>query len=126
MYPIKPFSELLGKTLVDIGQKDDRLYFVTDKKERYMLYHPQECCESVQIEDICGDLRDLLFHPILVAEEVSNDDLPSKSKYDQAYLWTFYKLSTIEGSVTIRWYGGSNGYYSVAVGFVKTSKEDPI
>ena len=32
-------------------------------------------------------------------------------------------MQTIKGSVTIRWYGESNGYYSVGVGFHEVDVE---
>lgn len=118
------FQELTGKTLVKIDGKvgDDSIVFRTDNGEEYMLYHEQDCCESVYVEDIVGELNDLIGCPLLMAEEVSNADEPIDSKiesYNESETWTFYKLATINGYVTIRWYGSSNGYYSERVSFIK-------
>lgn len=120
----KNFTQLIGKTLTEITGKigDDELRFVADNGDKFKLYHDQYCCESVTIEDICGDLNDLIGSPILQAEESTSEENPDdakeeKIKYQESFTWTFYKLSTIKGSVTIRWYGESNGFYSESVDF---------
>lgn len=105
------FSDLVGKTLVEIVNNSDELIFKTSSGEVYKMYHWQDCCESVMIEDIVGDLDDLLNSPIVRAEDRSNDGDGGE--------WTFYELATNKGSVTIRWYGTSNGYYSTSVDFKK-------
>jgi hypothetical protein len=110
---------LLGKILTRIEVTDDKdeIIFTTTDGDSYLMYHDQDCCESVYVEDICGDLEDLLGSPICLAEEVTNKDdpLPNGRYEDDSHTWTFYKLSTIKGSVTIRWLGQSNGYYSESV-----------
>jgi hypothetical protein len=112
-------EQLLGKTLADVKVDDFEIFFETTDGERYKMYHEQDCCESVSVEDIAGDIKSLIGNPIVVAEERTNSSDPGKDNYDDCYLWTFYELATVKGSVTIRWYGTSNGYYSVAVDFRK-------
>ena len=119
------FEGLKGKTLKSVtgGVGDDEMVFITDDGEKYKLYHSQDCCECVDIEDICGDLNDLIGSPILVAEESESEENPEgvNPEYQDSFTWTFYKLDTIKGGVTIRWYGESNGYYSESVDFTKFS-----
>ena len=110
-------EELLGKTLAKIAQNgDDELYFTTTDGTTYKMFHFQDCCESVYIEDIIGDLDDLVGSPLLMAEEVTE---AGEDEYYESSTWTFYKFATLKGYVTIRWFGESNGYYSESVDFVK-------
>jgi hypothetical protein len=130
-------EKLLGKTLTAIIVSDDRteILFVTDKGKQYRMYHEQDCCESVMIEDVNGNLEDLIGNPILLAEESASNEYSAeqlaeieKEKeeegedyvfWESSFTWTFYKLATIKGYVNIRWFGSSNGYYSESVDFEK-------
>lgn len=102
---------LKDKILKSISTDGDCIIFITDDNKEYEMFHDQDCCEQVYIEDICGDLNDLVGTPILTAEERTSRENP-KRKDEDSFMWTFYELATIKGSVTIRWYGSSNGYYS--------------
>lgn len=91
------------------------------------MHLDQDCCESVSIEDICGDIDCLLGCPILMAEETSTSSSIYGSTiecHDDSFTWTFYKIATINGYVTIRWYGESNGYYSESVDFKELSLKE--
>ena len=119
------FNELKGKVLtsVVVNEYNDEMKFVTTDGEVYTLYHAQDCCESVEIESIVGDLSDLVGEEILMAEEAQNlfDLIKSAGEVEEdeygSHTWTFYKLATRKGYVDIRWYGSSNGYYSEEVSF---------
>lgn len=66
------FAELVGKTLADCrNENDEKIVFELAEGGEYTLFHAQDCCESVTVEDIAGDLADLVGTPILQAEEVS-------------------------------------------------------
>lgn len=117
------FNILKGLTIISIdGLEDDsaEVLFTTSDGRRFEMSHSQDCCERVSIEDVCGDINDILNSPILLAEEITSEEDPEdikKDYHDDRFAWTFYKLSTIKGDITIRWYGESNGYYSVSVNF---------
>ena len=121
-------SELVGKTLSKVeNHNNEEIVFTADDGKRFKLTHFQDCCESVEVNDICGDLEDLVGSPILLAEEAtSNEDQPEVPLRDgfypdDSFTWTFYKLATNKGSVTIRWFGSSNGYYSESVDFCEAA-----
>ena len=110
-------SALMGKIVTNIliNDEHDVILFVCSDDEVYKMYHEQDCCESVGIEDISGNLEDLLNTPITMAEEESNS---SETEWGSC-TWTYYKLATVKGYVTLRWCGESNGYYSESVDVIQ-------
>lgn len=120
-------EDMIGRHFETISVVDDpdvpnEIYF-EDKDGRFTFYHDQDCCESVNIESIVGDMLDLIRGPILVAEEVVNTR-PSGG-CEESCTWTFYKFATFNGYVDIRWVGESNGYYSESVDLKYESKVNP-
>ena len=107
---------MLGKTFVQVTGSvgDGEMTFVTAQGERFMFAHQQDCCEHVRINDIVGDLQDLVGEPLLIAEQVSGATEPDEEHYE-SYTYTFYKFATRKGYVDVRWLGESNGYYSESV-----------
>ena len=106
-------KEMIGKTYhTVVGDKGGEALIFVSKDQTVTFAHNQDCCETVDIEDVSGDLSDLVGEEILMAESAVCDD-PSPS--DGAGQWTFYKFATRRGFVTVRFYGSSNGYYSTSV-----------
>lgn len=118
-------SILKGKILKDIKiEGNENIFFIDEDDVEYEMFHDYDCCENVYIEDICGDINNLIGSKIIMAEEVINRDLSPLNEFDESYTWTFYKFATVKGYVTIRWYGESNGYYSEEVDFAIKDKEE--
>jgi hypothetical protein len=150
---VNQFGSMIGVTVERIEGSErgseSMTFYATDGRA-FKFYHYQGCCESVFIEDVCGDVEDLIGSPLVLAEEVSNsarqqrlDRLSSLDTFEpkdleaeaiavmrddpigleepvvfaDSYTWTFYRFGTAKGSVTVRWLGTSNGYYSEGVSF---------
>ena len=103
-------NDMIGKTFTSVCSDGDTVTFENDEV-RYTLYHETDCCESVYVEDIIGDIEDLEGWPLLVSREDTNADDPGTCT-GESYTWTFYNFATFKGYVTIRFLGESNGYYS--------------
>lgn len=115
-------EDMVGKVFTKVLETGDELIFENDA-EIYTFYHGQDCCESVYIESIVGELSDLIGQPLLRAECVDGET-PADFDADrhESYTWTFYKFATIKGYVDVRWFGTSNGYYSEGVSLSYSTK----
>lgn len=125
-----PLFHLIGLTLkeVTVNKYDDVITYTSECGQQFRMLHHNDCCETVYIEDIEGDINDLIGSPILVAETVQdaiqqamNLIIPLPEKNGECEQWTFYRLATAKGWVVIRWYGDSNGYYSTDVSFERVT-----
>lgn len=124
-------NTIVGLTLRSVTFDDnddvadgDCIIFESECGRTFKMYHKQGCCEEVYIEDICGNFQDLIGFPILVAEAASNEDEYKVHVNDfhveyDICTWTFYKIDTNKGGVTIRWFGSSNGNYSERANFAE-------
>ena len=114
-------EDLKGRILtkIDVNREENEILFEDLEGNKYKMYHWQDCCEEVYIEDICGDLNNLLNEPLIMAEEVTEE---GNTEWG-TYTWTFYKLATVKGYVTLRWYGTYNGYYSERVDLEKINEK---
>lgn len=128
-------ADMIGLTMTAAtgAEGGEEVTFTAEDGRTFRFWHDQDCCESVRVEDVAGDMADLVGSPIVMAEEVSSLDgfdeaveAKSASDYEpESYTWTFYKFATAKGYVTIRWFGVSNGYYSESVSFeVKSATTD--
>ena len=125
-------ESLKGKEFVDIYIDTQKRYimFKLNTGEILWMDHTQDCCEDVCINDVCGDIADLLNSHIVHFEERTSEIKENKDDIqyeDHSGTWTFYDIQTLKGSVNIRWVGLSNGYYSESVDFYKINsikKED--
>lgn len=110
-------QKMIGQTINEVSGMHEGSQLVTIKSVEggtLTLSDPGEY-STVEIAQVDGDPLDLLGLPLLMCEEVSNDE-PEATEEQQfnsdSFTWTFIKFATPAGYVTLRWYGSSNGYYS--------------
>lgn len=106
-----------GKIITKIEGMKTSSYYITfhfNDGSYARMFHITDCCESVSLNEIIGDIKDIINTPIIEAEEVSSESFPPP-EFCESYTWTFYKFRTIKGDLTLRWLGESNGYYSEVV-----------
>ena len=114
------FSELAGKTLTSVSGVEKgsaEVVFAVADGDTYRLYDSDADNDNafeIWLEDVEGDISDLIDSPITIAE-VSSGSSPSGD--DEFAIWAFYRISSAKGMVTFRWCGHSNGHYGELAGF---------
>lgn len=114
-------EDFVGKTLTSVeGLKkhNSEIRFHTADSSTYIMYHAQDCCECVYLEDIDCDIEDFNGAVILSFDEYH----ASNETEHGSITYTFYTIETSKGRIWLRWNGSSNGFYSEAVNFYKIVK----
>ncbi len=112
--------EFKGKVLtqVKINENGDEIEFLFADSSKYVMFHYQDCCESVSIYDQQGKPSDLFYDVLVEAKEETSSDWPDDVKeqeYGDSYTWTIYTFATEKAKWVVRWLGTSNGYYSESI-----------
>lgn len=111
-------ESIIGETLtyVDIDDSNEQILLTTKSGKQIRIYHSQDCCESVHIEDTHGSWHDLLGKVIIDAthEEDRENDPP---KNEESWTRTTLTFKVNDATVINKWIGTSNGYYSESVNF---------
>lgn len=107
-------EELKGEVLTNIDVAGDEIMLTTQSGRKVRIFHCQDCCESVSIHGIDGEVTKLLGKPLLDVSETNPDDAPAEGS-DESYTWTVHEFRVDDATVIVRWFGSSNGYYSESV-----------
>lgn len=118
MTPVLKSVDLGRIVSIEANIGDEEVRIVTNLGT-VVLWHEQDCCENVCVEDVCGDPIDHIDALVLSIEERTSE---SPQPYGDSGTWTFYEIRTTKGDITIRFLGTSNGYYSESV----SSRFEPV
>ena len=110
------FSDLVGEVLdaVDIDREENQILLTTRSGRKFLVYHEQDCCETVAISDQDGNFDNLIGKPLIEARDFAVDTGESESDYDSQTTTTLV-FRVDDQTVISRWVGDSNGYYSESV-----------
>jgi len=106
-------SKLSGKTInhiIGLEKGSERVEIETTDGFRFILYHIQDCCEIVLLEDYDIEAKELEGAYVTEAFLSMKD-----GKGYESSTWSFYRIITNKGTLCMRWFGTSNGYYSEKV-----------
>jgi hypothetical protein len=109
------FSALVGEVLdlVDIDREENQILLTTRSGRKFLVYHEQDCCETVAIHWQDGSFDKLIGKPIVEARGIAVDT--SEEAIDSSQTTTTLVFRVDDQTVISRWIGDSNGYYSESV-----------
>lgn len=115
-----PIAPLVNRTITTISRTiaeiegvrrgSDKIVFTCSDDTKWVMYHNKACSQcdvDVWLEDICGDMADLIGSPVVRAEvstsrwiRDTDSHLNFHDKHDKRkdrFTWTFYILGTAHG-----------------------------
>ena len=109
------FSALVGEVLdaVDIDREKDQILLTTRSGRNFLVYHKQNCCETVAISGQDGSFDKLIGKPIVEARDITVDTSEEAAGSSQTTTILVFRVD--DQTVISRWIGDSNGYYSESV-----------
>lgn len=114
MYDYCGFSSLAGKTITSIeGLNSDHVTIKTECGKTYGMRHFQDCCESVSLKEVLGNVDSIIGKEVRYANEDTSDCSGEWSSGTR----TTFTIHTNGGSLILIWEGYSNGYYGEGVSF---------
>lgn len=121
---IHDIDVLTNCTVIDVCHYDDTDVVIETDKGILLLYHERDCCEKVWLEDGYEELKQIIGEKIIKAEMCCSRENPLDCQdEDDTFTWTFYKISTFNHDVSLRFYGMSSGWYSEKID-IKWLKKD--
>ena len=108
------FSALVGEVLdaVDIDREENQILLTTRSGRKFLVYHEQDCCETVAISGQDGSFDKLIGKVIVevrdIAVDTGDDEIDSQTT-------TTLVFRVDDQTIISRWIGDSNGYYSESV-----------
>lgn len=91
----------------------------------FRFFHNRDCCESVTIVSVEGDLAKVLYAEVLEATQDADNsgvgwrpewgEKPADCYTDESVTRTVFTFHTKDATLRVVWIGTSNGYYSESV-----------
>jgi hypothetical protein len=111
-YTVGDIEDVLHEICIFAQRFNDKVIFIFANGCFFTIAHEQEVTEDVTLVDMNGDLDDFIFYPLLLCETRTSNVPEEQLTRDSSETWTFHTLRCLGGSLDLRWFGSSNGYYS--------------
>ena len=108
------FRDMVGKRLVKIDgatPSSECVTFRFDDGTAWQSMHMRDCCESVSVHRVDGNIEELLGKHVTFADETSESNVDPPGEYNDSWTWTRQRITAGDARVVIVWLGESNGYY---------------
>jgi hypothetical protein len=117
-YYRKQLDNMVGRVVKYIDIDKEEMKITCEDNSVFTFYHEQDCCENVYIADTVGDPMSLKGWKLLSVDMDAENESDGWDgfRFDQiSRTVTMVKFVTDENTVSVRWIGESNGYYSESV-----------